>query len=189
MKKDQFIKIKENIIELKGRLSERQIQSLVYGLCAFLVLLILIFVHRPMSIKLAGAEKELARLESQLDSQRSYISAIKKLKVKGSVMPQKETSYAIDEITEQGRGLELKFISIAPKELQKTDQSNLKVLPINFKIESEYKNLGQFLAYLEWFPRSTTKVQSFSIGSREEITSKLDSEVLINLYLEAEDAK
>ena len=189
MNKAQFTKIRESIIKLREDLGTRQTQLILYGFCALLIIFVLIFAYRPLMIKLHNADRELDSLEARLSSQRNNVAALRKLDLKVRLMQQKEVSQAIDELTEKGRTLGLKFISIAPKELQKSAYGDFKKLPINFKIESEYKSLGQFLAYLEEFPRSAAEVKTFSICPRKEILPDFNVELLLNLYMEAEDGK
>lgn len=183
-------KVRESIIKLKEDLGTRQTQLILYGFCALLIVFVLIFAYRPLMIKLRNADKELKSLATQLLNERNNIAALKKLDLKCRLMQQKEVSQALDELTEKGRNLGLKFISITPKDLQKEVGGNFKVLlPITFQIECAYQSLGQFLVYLEEFPRTITEVKSLSIRPREEILPKLNVEVMVNLYMEAEDAK
>lgn len=189
MNKEQLAKIKERIIKLKESLSSRQIQLIVYGSCAFLVILIFIFIYQPLAGKLRNANRELLGLEAQLLSQRNKVTVLKNLDLKGKLMQQKDVSSAINDITEMGRTLDIKFISITPQEPQRLKQVDFKELPINFKIESEYKNLGQFLAYLEEFPLTIVEVKTFSIRLNEKTLPKLNVDLLLNLYMEAEDGK
>lgn len=189
MNKQQFLKIKDSIIKLKEGLGTRKTQFVLYGFSALLIIFILIFAYRPLMIKLRDADRELKSLEAQLLSQRSNIAALKNLSLKGRLMQQKEVSQAIDEMTEEGRTLGLKFASITPGELKKSAPDDFKKLPINFTIESEYQGLGQFLVYLEDSFDSIAEVESLSIRPREENSPKLNIELLVNLYMEAEDGE
>ncbi len=94
----------------------------------------------------------------------------------------------LSPVTEKGRDLGLNFSSISPRELQETTQAGIRKLPISLTIESEYKNVGQFLAYVEGFPRSIAEVESLSIRPRENNPPKLSVEFLLNLYVEIENA-
>ena len=189
MSKKQFIKIRESIIKLREELGTPQTQLVLYGFCVLLIVFVLIAAYRPLIIKLSNADRELKRFEAQLSTQRDSITTLKRLDLKYRLMQQKEVSQALDKITEKGRALGLKFISITPKELEKSANGNFKVLPIGFEIESTYQGLGQFLAYLEEFPHTTAEVKSLSVWSREKLLPKLNITVLVNLYMEAEDAK
>jgi len=117
-------------------------------------------------------------------NQRGAIAASKKSDVKGQMMQRNEVPLAIAELTEKGRELGLNFTSISPKQLQETTQASIRKLPISFTIESEYKNVGQFLAYVEEFSRTIVEVKSLSIRPRENNPPKLSVELVLNLYVE-----
>lgn len=189
MSNEQLLKIKESINKFKQDLSLRQRQLLFYGLYALLALLILLFAYRPLGGKLEDANRELNSLTSQLLSQRNNVTTLKGLKIEGKLMQQREVSLAIDELTEKGRALGLKFNSITPGKLEKSAQGDFKKLPINLKIEAGYASLGKFLAYVEEFPRTIAEVESLSIRSQEKALPNLDLDLVVNLYMEAEDGQ
>ncbi len=103
-------------------------------------------------------------------------------------MQRNEVPPAIAELTEKGRDLGLNFSSISPRQLQETTQASVWKLPINFTIESEYKNVGQFLAYVEGFSRTIVEVESLSIRPRKNNLPKLSVELVLNLYVEIANA-
>jgi len=51
-------------------------------------------------------------------------------------------------------------------------------------IESEYKNFGQFLTYVEDFSSNTAEVESLFIYPSENDSTKLDVKLVLNLYVE-----
>ena len=156
-------------------------------LCACSVLsglIILIFVYRPLMIKLRDAKSRLHEVETKLLNRRSAIAASIKSNLKGKIMQRNEVPLAIAELTEKGRYLGLNFSSISPKQLQETAQAGIQRLPLIFTIESEYKDIGQFLAYVEEFPRSITEVESLSIHPRDDNLPILSVELVLNLYVE-----
>jgi Tfp pilus assembly protein PilO len=123
-------------------------------------------------------------VETKALNQRGAIAASKKSDVKGQMMQRNEVPLAIAELTEKGRDLGLNFTSISPKQLQETTQAGIRRLPIKFTIESEYKDIGLFLAYVEGFSRTIAEVESLSIHPRENNPPKLSVELAINLYVE-----
>jgi len=161
---------------------------ILYACCVFSGLIILIFAYRPLMIRLHDAANRLHEVETKLLNQRGAIAASERSDVKGEMMRQNEVPLAIAELTEKGRDLGLNFSSISPRQLQETTQAGIRKLPINFTIESEYKNVGQFLAYVEGFSRSIAEVESLSIRPRENNLPKLSVELLLNLYVEIENA-
>jgi len=156
--------------------------------CAFSGLIILMFAHGPLMIKLRNAANRLRKVETELANQRSAIAASGNSDVKDQMMRQDEVPPAIAELTEKGRDLGLNFSSISPSQLQETTQAGIRKLPINFTIESEYKNAGQFLAYVEGFSRSIAEVESLSIRPRENNLPTLNVELVLDLYVEVENA-
>jgi len=156
--------------------------------CVFFGLIILIFAYRPLMIKLHDAANRLHEVETKLLNQRGAIAASEKSDVKGEIMQRNEVPLAIAELTEKGRDLGLNFSSISPSQLQETIQASVRKLPINFTIESEYKNVGQFLAYVEGFSRSIVEIESLSIRPRESNLPKLSVELILNLYVEIANA-
>ncbi len=161
---------------------------ILYVCCVFSGLIILIFAYRPLMIKLHDAANRISELETKLLNQRGAIAALGKFDVKSGVMPRNEVPLAIAELTGKGIELGLNFSSISPRQLQETTQAGIRKLPISFTIESEYKNVGQFLAYVEGFSRTIAEVESLSIRPRENNPSKLSVELLLNLYVEIENA-
>ena len=159
----------------------------LYILCACFVisgLIILIFAYIPLMIKLHNAANRLHEVQVKLLNQRSAITAMEKSNVKGEMIQRNEVPLAIDELTEKGRALGLNFSSIAPQKLQETTQANIRKLPISFTIESEYKDIGQLLTYVEEFPRGIVEVESLSIRPREDNLPELSVELVLNLYVE-----
>jgi len=160
----------------------------LYACCGLLGLIALIFLYRPLLIKLQEAAGRLRDVETELLNQRSAISSLPESNLGTKIMPRDEVPLTIADLTEKGRELGLDFGSISPGALVETTQAGIGKLPISFAIESEYKNVGQFLAYVEEYPRSVTEVTSLSIRAREETLSKLDVQLAINLCVEIENA-
>ena len=181
-------KITNRTIRLRESLGPFRRLHILYACCAFSGLITLIFAYRPLMIKLHDAANRLHEVETKLLNQRSAIAASEKSDVKGQIMQRNEVPLAIGELTEKGRDLGLNFSSISPSQLQETSQAGIRKLPISFTIESEYKNVGQFLAYVEGFPRSIAEVESLSIRPRENNLPKLSVELVLNLYVETENA-
>jgi Tfp pilus assembly protein PilO len=135
-------------------------------------------------IKLRDAASRLHEVETKLLDQRRAIATLEKSYVRDEMMQRNEIPLAITELTEKGRILGLNFSSIAPQKLQETSQADFRKLPIRFTIESEYKDIGQFLAYVEEFPRSIVEVENLSIRPSEDKRPKLSVELVLNLYVE-----
>ncbi len=181
-------KITNRIIRLIESLGPSKTLLILCACCVLSGLIILIFAYWPLMIKLRNAANRLHEVQTKVLNQRGAIAASKKSDVKGEMMQRNEVPLAIAELTEKGRDLGLYFSSISPRELQETTQASIRKLPISFTIESEYKNAGQFLAYTEEFSRSIAEVESLSIRPRENNLPKLSVELVLNLYVEIENA-
>jgi len=180
--------ITNRTIRSKGSIGPFKKLHVLCACCAFSGLIILIFAHRPLMIKLRDAANKLRNVETELSNQRSAIAASGNSDVKDQMMRQDEVPLAIAELTEKGRYLGINFSSISPRELQQTTQAGIRKLPISFTIESEYKNVGQFLASVEGFSRSIAEAESLSIRPRENNLPILNVELVLDLYVEIENA-
>lgn len=183
MKTEKTVKVKSRAIRLTESLGPRKLHMLC-ACCALSGLIILLFVYSPLMIKLHDAANRLHELEIKLLDQHGAIAASKKLDVKGEIMQRNEVSLAIAELTEKGRSLGLQFSSITQQQLQKTTQASIQKLPINFTIESKYKNTGQFLTFIEEFPNRIAEIESLSIRPKKTNSSELSVELVLNLYVE-----
>jgi Tfp pilus assembly protein PilO len=181
-------KITNKTIRLKEILGPFKKLYILYACCALSGLIILIFAYRPLMIKLHDEANKLREVQIKLLNQRSTIAASERSDIKGQMMQRNEVSQALGELTERARELGLNFSSISPGQLRETTQDSIKKLPISFTIESEYKNIGQFLAYVEEFSRSIAEVESLSIRPRENNLLTLNVELVLNLYVDIENA-
>jgi len=181
------MKIASGIIRLKESLGPSKTLYILCACCVLLGLIILIFAYQPLMVKLHDASNKLQELETELLNQRSAIAALEKPGVTGKIIQQNEVPLAIDELTEKGKDLGLHFSSISPSELQQTTQADIWKLPISFTIESEYKNVGQFLDYIEGASPIIAEAERLSIRPRGDNLSKLSVELALNLYVERKD--
>ena len=176
--------INDRIAGLKERLGSPHARPVLIACCILPCLIFIIFGYKPLIAELQDASKRLQVAEAELNKQLSAIASMEKIDVKGKIMKQNEIPLAIDELTEKGRELGLRFCSISPRQLEETTQPGIWKLPINFEIESEYQNLGQFLDYIDKSPRNIAMTESLSINPKEEDLSRLSVEIVINLYVE-----
>ena len=184
MKTKDIAQVRNRPIRLIESLGPSKTLLILCACCVLSGLIILIFVYRPLMNKLHNAANRLHEVETKVLNQRGAIAASKKSDVKGEMMQRNEVPLAIAELTEKGRDLGLNFTSISPKQLQETTQAGIRKLPISFTIESEYKNVGQFLAYVEEFSRTIAEVKSLSIRPRKNNLPKSSVELVLNLYVE-----
>jgi Tfp pilus assembly protein PilO len=170
MKTEEVAQVKNKTSKLMESLGPSKTLLILQACCVLFGLIILIFVYIPMMIKLHNAANRLHEVQTELLNQRGAIASL-----------------AIAELTEKGRALGLNFSSISPSQLQDTTQAGIRKLPISFTIESEYKNVGQFLAFVEGFTRSITEVESLSIHPSQNNLPELSVELVLNLYVGIEN--
>ena len=176
-------KITNRMIRLKESLGPGKLYML-QACCALSGLIILLFVYWPLMNKLNNAANRLGEVQAELLDQQSAIAALGNSNVKNRLIQQDDISLAITELTEKGRSLGLQFSSIAQQSLQETTQAGIAKLPISFTIESGYKTVGQFLAYIEDSSCGITEIESLSIRPGKENPSKLSAKLILNLYVE-----
>ncbi len=184
MNTKEIAQVKNRTIRLIESLGPSKTLHVLYACCVLSGLIILIFAYRPLMIKLHNAANRLHEVETKVLNQRAAIAASENSEEKGQMMQRNEVPLAIAELTEKGRYLGLNFSSISPSQLQETTQAGIRKLPINFTIESEYKDIGRFLAYVEGFSRSIAEVESLSIRPQKKKLPKLSVELVLNLYVE-----
>ncbi len=176
-------KITNRMIRLKESLGPRKMHML-QACCALSGLIILLFAYWPLMSKLNNAANRLGEVQAELLDQQSAIAALDNPNVKNRLIQQDDISLAITELTEKARSLGLQFSSIAQQPLRETTQAGIAKLPISFTIESEYKTVGQLLAYIEDSSGGITEVETLSIRPKKEDPSKLSVKLVLNLYVE-----
>jgi Tfp pilus assembly protein PilO len=181
------VEITNRMVRLKESLGPKKLRML-YTCCALASLIILLFAYCPLMSKLSNAASRLGKMQAKLINQQIAITALDDSNLKSQPIKQNDLSLAIAELTEKGRTLGLSFSSIVQQTLQQTLQADIQRLPINFMIESEYKNIGLFLAYIDDTFSGVTEVESLAIRPREENSSKLSLKIILNLYVEVENA-
>ncbi len=175
--------ITNRIIRLKETLGPKKLRML-YACCALAGVVILLFAYCPLMSKLSTAANRLGEVQAELLNQQTAIAALDNSNTKGDLIRQDALSLAIAELTEKGRSLGLQFSSISQRPLQETTQAGIQKLPINFTIESEYKNVGMFLTYIEDTSGSITEIESLSLCPSENDSVKLNVKLVLNLYVE-----
>jgi Tfp pilus assembly protein PilO len=172
------------LTKLKEILKPYNKPKVVYACGAVIVAIILVFVYWPLAVEISQTTSTLRGLQSELLNQHCTIAALQDARVKSKVIRQYEVPPAIAVLAEKGRSLGLVFRSISPGEVQETDQPSIGRTPINLTIESEYRNIGQFLEYLEELPCGVMEIQNVSISTNEGSLPILNMELMLDLYVE-----
>jgi len=183
MNTGEIAQVKSRMIKLTERLGPSKV--LILCICCVLSgLVILLFAYWPLMSKLSNSTNRLNEVQAELLNQRIAIVALDNSNLTADIIRQNGLSLAIADITEKGRSLGLQFSSIAQQTLQETTQAGIVKLPFSFTIESEYKNLGRFLTYVEDFSSHIAEVESLFIRMSENDLHKLNVKLILNLYVE-----
>lgn len=171
------------MIRFKESLGPEKLRML-QACCALSGLIILLFAYWPLMNKLNNAANSLDDIHAKLLNYQCAIAALDNSNVKNRLISQNVISMTITELTEKARSLGLQFSSIAQQSPQKTSQEGIMMLPISLTIESEYKTVGQFMAYIEDSSCGIIEVKYLSIRLKKGNLSKLSAKLILNLYVE-----
>lgn len=178
-------------VENKGikdiKLDKRQAAIIIGAIFAGTVFVLILFVYRPLAVKIRLTESELETIEQKLVQTRGMIKAKGNSRRKGRLITRKEISLSLDEITRTGRMLNINFISINPREIERLDGYIYQRLPIYMDLKSKYKDIGIFLGALEELEESIVTVRKFEIETNKRTLPLLKSKLVLEMYLESED--
>lgn len=177
-------------VENKGmkdiKLDKKQAAIIIGAIFAAIVFILILFVYRPLAVKIRSRENALETIERKLVQTRGIIKAGGNLRREGRLIARKEISLSLDEITRTGRMLNINFLSINPREIEKLEGYAYRRLPIYMDLKSKYKDIGIFLGALEELRESIVTVRKFEIERNEKILPLLKSKLVLEMYLEGE---
>ena len=100
------------------------------------------------------------------------------------MLSRNEISKAINKIIEIGTDLNITILSTSPQRIEKRKGSQYPVLPIHMEVQSQYSDLGIFLGNLEKLNHSVITVREFSIERSVEMLPKIQTGLILEIYLE-----
>ena len=151
------------------------------GLGIFLLVLwLLFFVYLPLGARLRRAGKELSRLQSELHAARDTVASAKEIPF--YLPEQKKISSLIEELTQLGKELGVDFRSIRPQQIEETPLG-YRLLPVEMKLESSYKELGLFMGSLRKLKSGAITVANFQIDRDEDVFPNLNCRLFIKIAL------
>ena len=170
-------------MNLSTLLLDKQKRLLAVGIGALIGLLLLFGIYVPLALRLKDKGKELSGLTTQMHAAQAMILSAQKAYPETLYLPsQEELSWVMDEVTETGKGLGIDFRSIHPEAIQKAP-SGYSFMPVEMKLESSYKELGQFIGALRTLKKGFVTVERFEITRDEKILPKLNCRLLMKLIL------
>lgn len=142
-----------------------------------------IFLYGPLISRLRVMRLECKTIEADVLQTRSRLASIETIDIKKGLIKEEEISFAIDELTRQGKLEGVNFVSMTPKEIEKREDAPYNILPIEIEIESTYEKLGIFLGSLDKLERCLVTVRNFNITPDKEDPAKLKTKLTVNMCL------
>lgn len=162
---------------------------LIYSgsLAAVLLIGAYLFLYRPLSNKLRTRSAECSSEERQLAGMRRTIRETGKSAEDRVLLPEKDASLAIDELTRHGKAMGINFVSIAPRDIMKPANVPYRILPVEIQTESTGRQFAQFLGLLDSLKKSVITVEKFDIVRDKEDPARLRATVVIDMYFSVMD--
>lgn len=148
---------------------------------AGLVLFFSLYLPLGRGLKIRGSECRI--LETEIGQAQEGLSLFRKNGRGKSLITEEEVSRAIDELTRQGKSLGINFISLTPRQAEKSEGSRFRIFPIEMETESTYEALGRFLGSLDELQKSLVTVGGFDVIPNEGNPSKLKAKLTVQMYL------
>src|SRR3989338_6324783 len=121
-------------------LTKGRLKIIISAGLAIIALGLYFFLYSPLMNKLRRAHSECKRLETELLQAREAIGSLRIEAPKGKLISEEDVSWAIDDLTKNGKLAKVNFISITPKQTEEEKQSpSYKILPIEIEMESTYE--------------------------------------------------
>lgn len=165
------------------------------GALLFLILAVYFFFYQPLILELKTAYSEFKAYDAEIKHAYDVISSTKMIDTKKvfiterALITESDISAAIAELTKHNDLHSLNFVSIEPGDMEKQKDPRFKIMPISIKTESIYKDLGVFLGLLDDLEESVVTLRSFKIAPNKHNPVKLESNIVINLYLSSRDER
>ncbi len=143
-----------------------------------------IFIYTPLVRELKMKYVEVKRCEMDVLDAHNLIMRLNQAETDRAFLAEKDLSFAIEELTSEGKARGVRFISITPKEAQKKREAQYEVLPIVIEIESTHDQLGEFLGVLDELKKSLVTIRRFTVNRRSHDDSTvLRTDLMIYVYL------
>jgi Tfp pilus assembly protein PilO len=169
--------------------TRQRVIVIIIGVIIIIIAGLYLFLYKPIISRLRTARSECCVIEADVAQARQSTDSVKMADIKGGLITEEEISFAIDELTRQGKLEDVNFISMKPGEIEKS-KGPYEILPIEIEAESLYDRLGTFLGTLDELERSLVTIRSFKITPAKADPSRLRSELVVNMYIAGKkDAK
>ncbi|MBU0570531.1 MAG: type 4a pilus biogenesis protein PilO [Candidatus Omnitrophica bacterium] len=122
-------------------------------------------------------------IEGKTRKAKNIIRAASAISGRRVLMQEEDVSYVTDELTRLGKREGVDFIAIRPGEIKAAKAAEYKILPVELRLGSTYRQLGMFLGSLDDMEKSLVTVRSFNVVPDPENASKLITDMVVDVYL------
>lgn len=168
----------------------------VIGGALFAVLAVLyLLVYMPLAVSLGRVHSEYKICDTRLKKAQSVISGAKSMDTNKilitdrALITEEGISNAVADLTANKELYDIDFISITPGEMEKQADPRYQIMPIEFKIESDYKTLGEFLGLLDDLERAIITIREFTAVPDQYNRERLKTDLVLNIYISGEYGK
>ena len=165
-------------------------EKLIIALCAVALaatFMIYITVYKPLINKLKMSYVECKTCEKQASDARGVIEVAGKTTGDRMLVSEKNTLFAIDELTKHGKALGINFVSMKPGNIIDDNTANYKILPIDMEIEAQDEQASKFIGSLDELKKVVIKVKSFDITPDKNDLTKVKVRLTVDMYLSKRD--
>ena len=165
---------------MKSNITKEQIiaGAVILAVVAGVSLLMYSHLMGQLNIKTS----ECRSIETILAEIRDTIRTAGKATEERVLLTEKDASLAIDELTKHGKSMGINFVSITPKDIIRSSDSQYKILPVEIAIEATDQQFSMFLGLLDGLKKSVITVESFDVAPEKEDPSRLKATVVIDMY-------
>lgn len=142
-----------------------------------------LFFYAPLVRELKIHGSECKKTEAEVREARDLIARFKAKETEKTLIREAEVSLALEELTRQGNMAGINFVSVTPRSIEAVEGEDYRILPLEMEIESSYEALGRFLGLLDDLRGSLFKVRDFMVTAKSGDSSKLVTQLTLNLYL------
>lgn len=169
-------------------LTKQRLTLIIAAAIAIFAAGLYLFLYSPLLKSLGKAYLDARSLEEAVLIARDQITLAEAENLKSAPIKEEEAPLLIEELAKAGRSGGINFISVSPRQIEKSKDGSFRILPLELEIESSYKDLGLFLSlYDNEQGKYLVKLKSFNIAPYEDNPEKLKTELTLDAYLTAEN--
>ncbi|MFA5144299.1 MAG: type 4a pilus biogenesis protein PilO [Candidatus Omnitrophota bacterium] len=146
-----------------------------------------LIVYLPLMRELKVRMAEYTAVEYSLADSRRLIKSFEKSGVNFILPTEKERAVTIEELTGRGKELGVKFNSIKPGDVMKSEFEQYEILPVEMDLEATDKQFAGFLGSLDSLKKNLIKVESFSVIPDERDRTRLKARIAAYVYFSKTD--